>query len=69
MRSEPPKAPLTQPFHNKKGLYNVHNCRDGGSRHAVPISEIGHTNATLIFLHNFLLLFDCDCFLYLLFLR
>jgi hypothetical protein len=25
MRSESPKAPLTQPFHNKKGLYNVRN--------------------------------------------
>jgi hypothetical protein len=25
MRPEPPKAPLTLPFHNKKGLYNVRN--------------------------------------------
>jgi hypothetical protein len=32
----------------------VRNCRYGGFRHAVHISEIGHTNATLIFLHNFL---------------
>jgi hypothetical protein len=58
MRSEPPKAPLNEPFDNKKG----------GFRQAVHIREIGHTNATLTFLHNFLLLFDCDCFPCLLFL-
>jgi hypothetical protein len=25
MLSEPPKAPLTKTFHNKKGLFNVRN--------------------------------------------
>jgi hypothetical protein len=37
MRSEPPKAPLTKPFHNQIGLYNVRNLPE------TPIISLVHS--------------------------
>jgi hypothetical protein len=44
MRSEPPKAALTQLFIIKKGCIMCVIVEKVDFRHAVRISEIGHTN-------------------------